>query len=475
MNVFSTLIEAANRWPETLGIVSNDGSLTYSELFREAESLQRELLASGVRPGMGLGLIAKNSPEFVIGLMAGLACEAVVMPLSHELKEQELSRALELIPMAAILHDGNLTSEPRWINRSSHRDFQIVTLSSEFHGKVASGVPQAAVIRFTSGTTGSSKGVVLSHRTVTERTAAAGQALALRPGMRILWALPMAHHFVVSILAYVRFGVTLVLADDSTPQSILAAAERYSPELFYASPPILESLAVDTSNSPLPKSMRVISTSTGMSRDNLRLFDARFGLPVHQMYGLIEVGLPLGNLASSAHPFESVGAPIPPYEAAILDPQGRRLPAGQIGRLAVKGPGMFDAYLAPYRPREEVLVNGWFITGDLGVQSYSGAFTVCGRERSVIHCNGEKVFPEEVEGVLNSYPGIKSSRVFGIQGTNLEDTSIAEIVPHAGTTLDLEAVRSYASERLSHHKVPTRFVSVSSIPLTPTGKVIRAS
>jgi acyl-CoA synthetase (AMP-forming)/AMP-acid ligase II len=134
---------------------------------------------------------------------------------------------------------------------------------------------------------------------------------------------------------------------------------------------------------------------------------------------------------------------------------------------------MFDAYLAPYRPREEVLTQGWFITGDLAIQDYSGAITVCGREKSVIHSRGEKVFPEEVEAVLNSYPGIRSSRVYGAQRSNLDEDVVAEIVLTNAAHLDLEALCAYTTDRLSLHKVPSRFDIVSAIPLTQTGKVIR--
>lgn len=472
MNAFSFLIEAANRQPHAPACVSSERTITYAELLREAQGVRDALLARGLRPGMGLGLVAENSAEFMIGLFAGLACEAVVMPLAPDLKEQEFNRVLELVPMAAILHDGSLIDKPRFVESVELDAFEILIRPEEFHCKVAYGVPRAAVIRFTSGTTGSSKGVVLSHASVAERTQAAADALAIKPGTKVLWVLPMAYHFVVSILTYIRYGATIVLTDSSDAESVLAAAIKHTPDILYGSPALLEELA-HRAPTPLPPTMRVISTSTGISRDILNAFEKTFSTKVHQMYGLIEVGLPLGNLDPSRYPAESVGVPMPGCEVAILDPQGRELPAGQIGRLAVKGPGMFDAYLAPYRPSNEVLVRGWFITGDLAVQGYDGSVTVCGREKSVIHAHGEKVFPEEVEGVLNSFPGIRFSRVYGLQRSNLDEMVVAEVVPNTSNPLDLEALRGYLTERLSPHKVPTRFLIVPTIPLTQTGKVLR--
>jgi acyl-CoA synthetase (AMP-forming)/AMP-acid ligase II len=424
---------------------------------------------------MGLGLVADNSPEFIAGLFAGLACEAVVMPLAPDLKEQEFNRILELVPMAAVLHDGSLISKPRFVASTETDAFEILVRPKEFHCKVACGVPKAAVIRFTSGTTGSSKGVVLSHASVAERTAAAAEALAIQPGTKVLWVLPMAYHFVVSILTYVRQGATIILPDSSHATDILVAANAHHADILYGSPSLIERLSNDSSHQGFPEHLRVISTSTGISQDVLTTFEKRFSTKVSQMYGLIEVGLPLGNLSTFTYPHESVGIPMPRCEAAILDPEGRPLPAGQIGQLAVRGPGMFDAYLAPYRPRDEVLLKGWFLTGDLAIQNFDGAISVCGREKSVIHTQGEKVFPEEVEGVLNSFPGVRSSRVFGIQRTNLEETVIAEIVPNSAAHFDSDALKAYISERLSPHKVPSQFVLVPTIPLTQTGKVIRAT
>lgn len=473
MNVFSFLVEAASRWPHAVALQSSRSSITFSQLLARAESLRDTLITHGVRPGMGVSLIAHNGPEFIIGLFAGLGCEAVVMPIAPDVTEQELNRALETIPVAAIIHDGSLQTPPRFSEHYHHDSCDVLIRPADTHCKVAYGVPRAAVIRFTSGTTGSSKGVVLSHSSVSERTAAARDALNLSAGDRVVWVLPMAYHFVVSILTYVRFGTTIVLPEDSSPKAILEAAAASTPKLIYGAPDIIDRLARDPSSTQLPEDTVTISTSTGISHETLRAFTHRFGRQVRQVYGLIEVGLPIGNLTRDTFAPESVGAALPSYEVAVLDPQYRPLPPQQVGKLAVRGPGMFDAYLAPYRPREEVLTNGWFLTGDLATQAYDGSITVCGREKSVIHSQGEKVFPEEVEGVINSFPGIRSSRVFGFQQANNDEHVVAEIEPRDASGIDIAALNAYAKERLSPHKVPARFVIVKGIPTTRTGKVRR--
>jgi long-chain acyl-CoA synthetase len=135
---------------------------------------------------------------------------------------------------------------------------------------------------------------------------------------------------------------------------------------------------------------------------------------------------------------------------------------------------MFDAYLAPYRPRDEVLINGWFLTGDVAIQTSDGSIIVCGREKSVINAAGNKVFPEEVEGVLVSFPGIKSARVFGTPHHSSGEVVVAEIVAHPGAVVLVPAVNEYCMERLSAYKVPSEIRIVESLPLTDSGKIVRA-
>jgi acyl-coenzyme A synthetase/AMP-(fatty) acid ligase len=474
MKTFSFLNEAAERWPEVPAIISAQETLSFKQLRDRAWEVKNVLEALGIRPGLGLGLVAQDSAEFLVGLFAGVGCGAVVMPISHQLKQQEFQRVLELVPVAAILHDGSLRHLVRGQTTAELHGLTLITRTKEFFHRVASGVPDAAVIRFTSGTTGSSKGVVLSHHSVEERTTLAAQGLQLSAGDRVTWVLPMAYHFIVSIVTYVRFGVTIVLPESITAPDICRSVDRDGSSLIYASPAIIQMLAYEQSALSLPSTVRVISTSSGLSAEHAQAFFGRFSIAVEQMYGLIEVGLPLGNSAPQRHSNTSVGKALPGYEVAILSETQQPLPVGCIGNLAVKGRGMFDAYLAPYRPRDEVLINGWFPTGDIAMQASDGSVVVCGRAKSVINAGGNKVFPEEVEGVLNSFPGIQSSRVFGFNDKQLGEVVAAELLPHKNIEVSVTAVADYCGERLSPYKVPRDIRIVDRLPLTDSGKIVRS-
>lgn len=472
------LDQAAQSWPHAAALITAHERLTFAELCAQAQTVRSALLAVGIRPGLGVGLVAHDGPAFMVGLFAALGCGAVVMPISPHLKRQELTRILELAPLAGVLHDGSWTHETGATAVRALHGLTLQLRPKEPHQpyqRIASGVADAAVVRFTSGTTGASKGVVLSHHSLDERTRAAIEGLALKAGDRVAWVLPMVYHFIVSILTYVRYGVTTVIPRSLAPADICAAAHEHNTALLYAAPPIIAALTAAPDARELPAQLRVTSTSAPLHADQAQAFQLRFGIPVHQLYGLIEVGLPLGQSPGDAH---GVGHPLPGYEATILSPELTPLPPGCIGRLAVRGPGMFDGYLAPFQPRAEVLAAGWFLTGDSAVQGVDGSITVCGRESSVITANGTPVFPEEVEGVLCSFAGVKSARVFGVTDPEHREVIVAEVVPSlppavGARTLDLAALRSYLNERLSPHKIPEEIRVVDALPLTDSGKIVR--
>jgi acyl-coenzyme A synthetase/AMP-(fatty) acid ligase len=171
-------------------------------------------------------------------------------------------------------------------------------------------------------------------------------------------------------------------------------------------------------------------------------------------------------------PLGSVGRPLPGFEAKITDEDGNECQRGAIGELALRGPGMFDAYLKPFTPREEGTRGGWFFTGDYAVQDSQGYITVVGRKKSVIISAGSKVFPEEVERVLNAHPAVKLSRVFGRKHDLLGESVVAEVVLEEDS-FATEELFHYCRGKLSPAQMPVQVVVVNSVPTTMTGKILR--
>jgi acyl-coenzyme A synthetase/AMP-(fatty) acid ligase len=261
---------------------------------------------------------------------------------------------------------------------------------------------------------------------------------------------------------------------DHLAETMIAEANRRAATLIYASPLHYQRLAAEPTGLRLETVKRAISTSTGLAAGTAEAFLQRFGIPLTQAYGIIEIGLPLINLDGAHENPLSIGAPLPDYEAALLDERGEPVPDGDEGELAIRGPGMFSAYLNPPTPREAALVRGWFMTGDLARRDPDGRLTVVGRKKALIIVGGQKVFPEEVEAVLNAHPAVLASRVYGKPHPRMGEAPEAELVPRPGVARpDVEELIAWCEKRLSGLKVPQKIHFVESISETLSGKIAR--
>ncbi|MCB9680083.1 MAG: AMP-binding protein [Alphaproteobacteria bacterium] len=467
---------AAAAWPDRLAVHDSAGALTFAELAAAVDAVAAQLTAQGVGAGMGLGVMAGNGCAFLVGVFAGLATGATVMPIAPGLKRAELDGLQAGARLHAVVDDrsGLAPFDAEGVAIDVAGASWRLAWSAEAPARpMVEGVDDPAFVRFTSGTTGAAKGVVIGHRAVLERTAAAERWMGIGPGDTVVWVLPMAYHFIVTLVMYVRYGVTVAVAPDLLARTLLDTVRAHDATLLYAAPTHYRMLAADTSGLTMPTLRRAISTSAGIPHDVAVAFARRHGLPVTQVYGIIELGLPAGNLDACAEHPDSIGRAMPGFEVQVQDDDGAPVAVGTIGHLAMRGPGMFDAYLAPFRPAADVLVRGWFMTGDLAVCDADGLITVAGRRKSMINAAGLKVFPEEVEAVLDAAPGVVASRVSGAPHPVMGEVVVAEVVLAPGVALDATALRAFVRERLSMYKVPHRITAVDAIARTATGKVAR--
>lgn len=457
--------------------VRSNRSLSYADLEREAAHVADFLVAQGVEPGQRIALIAPNGLAYLPAAFGVLAAGACMVPLAGGLATGEVGQTMTEIQVQGCLAWPNMVpldgwGRPttmaggacegftfRWIDRGAEGP-------SEFHGL------NPAFIRFTSGTTASSKGVVLSHGATAARVEAADAVLRLTEDDRILWVLPLAYHFAVTIVAYVKAGSHVLICPDTLPGALVEATRRLRPSVLYASPLHFERMGGLGPSDPLDSVRVCLSTSAPITTAVMERFESCYGVPVGQAYGIIEAGLPCINLRDGGLPSTSVGRAVPGYEVAVFSSEGARQDPGTVGEIAVRGSGLFSAYYAPWRRREHIMRDGWFPTGDIGWMDASGALFLKGRSTAVIFVAGLKFFPEEVEECINRFPGVTESRVFGREHARLGEVPCAEIAV-AGGGCDLEALKAHCARALSPYKVPVEWTVVAAVPRTPGGKILR--
>ena len=470
---YKVLINAKNEWPNRPAIYDEHGTLTFLELYSEVEFMREELMKRGLGEGLAAGVMARNGRNIIIAIFAIIGTGATVMPMSHQLKTAEVNQILEEAGLHFILDDLNgvapLSSDD--FIKLQEGSFRIA--KTNITKSFAPHVKHPAFMRFTSGTTGKAKGVIISHVSAIERIEGANKLLKLGPNDCVIWVLPIAYHFVVSILLYVRYGTAIAIAKDFLPQNIVEITNKYSGTLLYASPMQIRLLSKIAEFAQMNSLKAVISTSAAISSEICRDFQLKYGIAVSQAYGIIEIGLPIVNYEKSSEYPEAVGYALPDYTVDILDENFNVLGPNEIGNLAIKGPGMFDAYLQPALVRDEVLVHGYFLTADYASKTEDGLIKVEGRQLSMINISGNKVFPEEVEGILETIPAIKQARISGVPHPLMGQIVQAEIVLNENESVVIEDILTYCRKRLSTYKIPQKVKIVESLPMTGSGKIKR--
>ncbi|MDZ4286612.1 MAG: class I adenylate-forming enzyme family protein [Prosthecobacter sp.] len=474
--------------PTDPALVQGGQTLSYAELFAhcdERAAVLRLLLprAAGRVDRLRIGVHFPSCLDYVPLALSTLAAGCCFVPVPDELADAEKRELLHRTALDAVLVP---EAQAMWLPAEAEHIGQLTVGSQTvLVMRLPSRTPafpadlfealNPAFIRFSSGTTGKSKGVLLSHESLLERITGANAGLQIGPGDRILWVLPMAHHFAVSIILYLYFGATTVIEDTHLGEDLLRAGATQRATVMYGSPVHYRQLVEAPPVAEWPTMRLAVATAAALDAATAEKFHARFGLDLVQGLGIIELGLPLLNLAGAREAPESIGLPLPAYECSLNNELGQEPPPGEPGEIRLRGPGMFDAYLDPWLPRAEVLDrDGWFATGDLGRRDPAGRVFICGRKKTLINVGGMKVFPEEVERILDTHPKVQRSLVEARLHPLYGEVPVARYIPSpegAPTTMDL---RNHCRAHLAGYKIPLLFTAVQELPLTASGKLKRS-
>lgn len=476
MNIFKSIREETKAFAGKTAVIEGGSSVSYGELIASAEFFASILKEKKVGQFNRVGLLCGDSIDYITASLAVLSLSAVVVPVSPEQTMTEINVIINTMALNFLIFEKgayahNDDAQALQVKGLQSKELYLLERGNidEPHREYYKINP--AFIRFSSGTTGISKGIVLSHEAIIERTDAADNGLKITPDDTVLWVLSMSFHFVVTILLFLRRASTIVLCSSLFPESLIQGIIRHKGTFIYASPFHYNLLSRSEALSTESMKMVRLAISTAMKLpDNVADgFYSKFGIELTEAYGIMEVGLPFINFSAGKGKRGAVGKVLPDYEILILNKD-----AEGVGEIHIKGKGMLDAYFSPWQSRSSILKDGWFKTGDLGRVDEDGYLTIVGRDKDIINFAGMKVFAYEVESTLNQHPLIKESMVYGASHPQYGQLPIAKVVlKQQDSPPDLDNLRRFCYERLAQYKVPKDFEFVSHLPKTVSGKIKR--
>ncbi len=475
MNIFEKIKEEVAPFLDNTAVVEFTRKTTYRDLINKSELIAADFKNFNFNSYDRVAFICEDSIEYIILSLVILKLNAVVVPISPSLSWDEINNVLDRIDVNFVLFDESVykSESAQKINLEKYgfiKGFCILKRSAVNSLPTEYVDLDPAFIRFSSGTTGASKGVVLSHQDIIDRTDAANRVLKITSQDQIVWVLSMSFHFVVTILLFLRKAATIVLCTQEFPQSLIEALNLNKITFLYASPfHYYLMLKSDDFNSGMLKNIRMaVSTAMKLSVDCALEFNKKFNIVLAEAYGIIEVGLPFINTSGNVTKFGSVGNLLPAYQMKIVDDDEQG-----VGTVYLKGKGMMSAYFSPWQNRSQILVDGWFNTGDLGKVDFDGYLHIVGRVKNLINFSGMKIFPYEVEEVINKFDGVLESYVYGQEHSQYGQLPCVQLVVKDKNSFDVQQLRKFCYQNMAQYKVPKDFIIVDNLPKTISGKIKR--
>ena len=494
----------ANRAALLVETAAGMTEMSFEHLQDRSRRLANALSAAGVAKGDRVGILLPQCPETLIAHLAAYRLGAIALPLftlfGPEAIEYRLndSGAKVVVSNAAGIEKlldvaDRLTASPVLISIDERRDGRVlewgklVDAASADHTLVATSSEDPAIIVYTSGTTGNPKGVLYAHRTLLGHLPGVElpHDFFPQPGDRMWtpadWA--WAGGLMDVLLPSLFHGVPVVAKrlQKFDPEEAFALMAKFDVRNAFMPPTALKMMRqVERPQSKFRYAMRSIASGgERLGQEMLEWGRQTFGFTINEFYGQTEANLTVANCASIM-PLKdgSMGRPIPGHVLEIVDDDGRPVPPGTTGAIAVKAPDpvFFLRYWNKPEATSEKFCNGWLLTGDVGHRDEEGYFWFHGRDDDVIISGGYRIGPTEIEDCLMRHPAVAMVAVIGVPDKVRGEVVKAFIVPREGCEIDdaLRAdVQAFVKSRLSAHEYPRQIEFRTELPLTITGKIRR--
>ena len=491
-NLFAALRAA---FPENLDqiAVETDDELAYSwrDLDRATAMMANLLRSLGLPEGSRIAVQVEKSVEAMMLYLATLRAGYVFLPLNTAYQSAEIEYFIgNAEPAVVVCSPKNFG----WVSRIAFQagTNNVFTLGddrtgslldraaqhSDRHEIAVAGEDDLAAILYTSGTTGRSKGAMLTHGNLLSNAQVLKKYWGWVPGDVLIHALPIfhVHGLFVAIHGALLNGSKMIWLSKFDPKKVIEAMPRAS--VFMGVPTLYVRLLAEAGlTREAVRNMRLfIAGSAPLLIETFNAWRERTGHTILERYGMSE------TIMLTSNPYDAkqgerrggtVGFPLPGVGLRVVGDDGSKpLPTGEIGGIQVKGPNVFKGYWRmPGKTAEEFTSDGWFKTGDVGKVDERGYVSIVGRSKDLIISGGYNVYPAEIEGFINELPGVAESALVGVPHPDFGEVGVAVVIPKGGSKLEPEAIVATLKAQLANFKIPKRCFVVQELPRNTMGKV----
>ncbi|QTP60302.1 malonyl-CoA synthase [Billgrantia antri] len=488
-NLFDTFAARMRDRGDADFITTREGRrYSYRDALGASARLAGALTELGVTPGDRVAVQVDKSPEAILLYLACLRMGGVYLPLNTGYTADEIRYFLSDAEPALFVCRPAALDEARTVAGESGCP-AVETLGTDADGSLMDLAqrtapfdaiePRAsddlAAILYTSGTTGRSKGAMLTHRNLGSNAATLKEAWRFSAEDRLIHALPIfhTHGLFVGCNVTLMAGSSMLFLPKFDADVIFE--EMAHGTVLMGVPTFYTRLVADERLSPeATANMRLfVSGSAPLTAETHQAFQAKTGHAILERYGMTETNMNLSNPYDGERRAGTVGMPLPGVEYRITDRESHvPVPQGEIGMLEIRGPNVFIGYWRmPEKTREELLDDGFFVTGDLAMIDDQGYVHIVGRDKDLVISGGYNVYPKEVEQVIDELEGVVESAVIGVPHPDFGEGVTAVVVPQPGAELVERQVLDHLEGRLAKYKQPKRVFFTDTLPRNTMGKV----
>lgn len=510
MNLVSTVHETALKQPEKVAYHFMGKDTTYEQFDTQVAQLASSLDQLGVQKGDHVAFLLGNTPHFLISLYATMRLGATAVPINPIYTPDEISyivhnsdakvviaidQLLPLVEKAAAAFTSVeqyiiCETDPSVVEKVQALPADVRQKIQLFQPLIQSGAAtftpvdvaddDTAIILYTSGTTGSPKGAMLTHRNLYSNARDVATYLGFTPGDRMVATLPVFHVFALTVVVNAPLvrGAEILLVPRFSPKDVFHMIREKKATVFAGVPTMYNFLYQfpEGKKEDFETVRLAISGGSSLPVALLHNFEEKFNVRVSEGYGLSEA-----SPVTCFNPIEkervpgSIGMSIVNVENKVVNELGEEVPDGEVGELVVRGPNVMKGYYKMPEETEVALRDGWLYTGDLARKDEDGYFYIVDRKKDLVIVGGYNVYPREVEEVLYEHHDVVEVAVIGVPDIDFGEAVHAFVVLKDGAKEDEDAFIQFCASKLAKYKVPKRIEFLEELPKNTTGKILRRS